>query len=305
MRSLTGYRFHALGTEIKIVAVAPDVEGLRSLVAQYEARLSRFLPNSELQQLCRAAGQEFIASEALFDVLSLAQRFWQETNGIFDPLVRPQLEAAGYDRTFDAVPEASWQPERTAALKGPAFDTVVLDPQRRTVLLPEGATLDLGGIAKAWIIERLAEHLTPHGPFLIDIGGDMIARGDGPDGGPGWLISVADPYLPERDICWLRLRGQAIATSTTMRRRWQLNGRWMHHIIDPRTGAPSRSDLAQVTVVAPSATEADIYAKTALILGAEAGLPWLRRRELPALLVGTNGTLATPQWPRLETLMTA
>jgi thiamine biosynthesis lipoprotein len=306
MAPLTGLQFRALGTEIKIISAAPDGESLRSFVARHESRFSRFLLNSELQQLCRADGCEFVASEEMFAVLSLAARFYQETGGIFDPLIRPQLEAAGYDRTFSAVPETSSGPVRHVRRDRASFAAVVLDPQRQSVVLPKGALIDLGGIAKGWIVDRLAERLTPHGAFLIDIGGDMTARGDGPDGGPGWLISIADPFLPERDICCLRLRDEAIATSTTMRRRWLRNGRWMHHIIDPRTGAPAESDLAQVSVVAPAAVEADVYAKTALILGAEEGLPWLRRRELPALLVGTTtGTLATPCFPRVETLMTA
>jgi thiamine biosynthesis lipoprotein len=305
MLPLRGIRFRALGTQVKIISPALENGALQSLVADYESRFSRFRPNSELQQICRSAGRPTDVSADMFDVLSLAARFWRETGGVFDPLVRPQLEAAGYDRTFEDVPASAARPAPELATHRPRFGDVVLDARRRTVLLPEGASIDFGGIAKGWILDRLGDALRRHEHFLVDIGGDMVAGGNGPDGEPGWLISVADPYVTEFDLCWLRLHDQAIATSTTMRRRWQRDGRWMHHIIDPRTGAPAQSDLAQVTVVAPTAVGADVYAKTALILGAPTALPILRRRGLPALLVSSSGQLATPLWPRFETAMTA
>jgi thiamine biosynthesis lipoprotein len=71
----------------------------------------------------------------------------------------------------------------------------------------------------------------------------------------------------------------------------------MHHIIDPRTGKPADGDLMQVTVIAPTAVEADIYAKTALMLGAERAVPFLESRDLPGLLVRENGFEVTDGWP--------
>jgi thiamine biosynthesis lipoprotein len=97
----------------------------------------------------------------------------------------------------------------------------------------------------------------------------------------------------------------AVATSTTMRRRWNRGGRWLHHIIDPRTGDPAATDLAQVTVVASTAAAADVCAKTALILGSEPGVQWLAERSLAALLVtDRGGLLRSPDWERFETPMT-
>jgi thiamine biosynthesis lipoprotein len=301
-------RFNALGTEVEIFSSAAAYLGEkpRFLVADYEARFSRFLPDSELQRVCEAAGGEIAVSEEMFQVLSLAARFWRDTDGIFDPLIRPSLEAAGYDRTFRSIPRTSAEQAPPPLPQRFTFGNVRLDAQRRSVLLPEGASLDLGGIAKGWILDRLGAFLAAYGPFLIDIGGDMVARGDGPDGGPGWLISVAGPQSLELDLCWLRLQDQAIATSTTMRRRWQRDDRWLHHIIDPRTGAPARDDVSQVTVVAPTAVEADVFAKTALIMGREAGLDWLTQRAMPALIVTKDDdNLATPHWLRVETPMRA
>jgi len=278
---------------------------VEALVEHYEARFSRFRVDSELYQLSALAGRDVTVSADLFEVLSAALTYWQETAGLFDPLILAELETAGYDRTFSAVPRFQEEVPALGRSSRPVFGSVALDEADRRVRLPAGARLDLGGIAKGWIIDRLSRLLSPHGPHLIDVGGDMAARGAGSDGGSGWLIAVADPLRLERDLCWLRLVDAAIATSTTMRRRWNLGGRWLHHIIDPRTGAPAASDLIQVTVVAPTAAAADVYAKTGLILGREAALPWLTERSLPALLVTDDGeVMRSPGWERLEAPVT-
>jgi thiamine biosynthesis lipoprotein len=293
-------QFRALGTEVLAVSPAANdlARAIRDTVEEHEERFSRFRPSSELERLSARAGTETSVSPEMFEVLSLAATFWCETRGIFDPLVRRALEAAGYDRSFERVPGASTVPAAAPPRRRPTFAAVQLDPETQSAHLPEGCALDLGGIAKGWIVDRLGALLAPYGPYLVDIGGDIAARGDGPDGGEGWLLSVADPAREGADHCWLRIAGQAVATSTTLRRRWQRAGRLQHHLIDPRTGRPSESDLVQATVIAPTAVQADIYAKTALILGREQGLDWLARRALPALLIGPGGAASTFDWQR-------
>jgi thiamine biosynthesis lipoprotein len=299
-------RFRALGTEALVYSPAAILlrDRLQERIEEYEARLSRFRPESEVSLLSSRSGRAVPVSAELFELLTMALSFWRETSGLFDPLILPALEAAGYDRSFEAVPavsrEAPGLPPRPLA----TFGDVVLDAEHRTVFLPEGAHLDLGGIAKGWIIDRVAGLLRPHGPSLIDIGGDMVAFGDGPDGEPGWLVAVANPVETVRDLCWLRLRDEAVATSTTVRRRWSRGGRWLHHLIDPRTGEPSQTDVLQATVVAPDAVTADVYAKTALLLGAREGYDWLTGRGMAAALFTHSGhLLRTPSWERHEVPM--
>lgn len=305
--SFVSRRFRALGTEVLVHSPAAGLVGneVEALVECYEARFSRFRADSELCRLSALAGRDVTVSSDMFEVLAMALTYWRETAGLFDPLILPELEAAGYDRTFSAVPRFHEEMPALGRSFRPNFGLVALDEVGRRVRLPAGARLDLGGIAKGWIIDRLSRVLSPHGPYLIDVGGDMAAWRAGSDGGPGWVIAVADPLRLERDLCWLRVVNAAIATSTTIRRRWNRGGRWLHHIIDPRIGTPAASDLAQVTVVAPTAAAADVCAKTALVLGSEAGLHWLTERSLPALLVVSHGELLrTPGWERLETPMT-
>jgi thiamine biosynthesis lipoprotein len=293
----TAFQFDALGTQVLFCSPAAEAlrAQVRALVEAYEARFSRFRPSSEVETLSASAGRAIGVSEELVSVLTLAARFWRQTGGVFDPLVRPELEAIGYDRSFERVAADGAAPPAPRA-KRAAFGMVELDAHGRTARLPAGARLDLGGIAKGWIVDRVADLLAPHGPFLVDIGGEVVARGRGPDGRPGWLVAVADPERDDEDLCWLRLDGRAIATSTTRRRRWRRGGRTYHHLIDPRTGGCAGAGLIQVSVVAPTTVEADVLAKTALILGPDEGYAWLAERGAPGLLVGPGGARATREW---------
>ena len=102
-----------------------------------------------------------------------------------------------------------------------------------------------------------------------------------------WSIEIADPRDWEKDVTTLRIRDQAVATSGIDRRRWQRNGVWQHHLIDPRTGRPSESDLLTATVIAPTAVEAEVYAKAVFLLGSQAGLDFVDERPSLAACVMT------------------
>lgn len=300
--ALQALRFRALGTEALVYsrAAAALATEIRDRVETWEARFSRFRPESEPNRLSSLAGREAPVSPDMFDVLTLCQRFHEESAGLFDPLIRPLLEAEGYDRTFqDVARTRSLGPVAPAQGLRP-FEEVRLDEARRTAILPQGGSLDLGGIAKGWIIDRLAALLALHGPYLIDIGGDIRAGGRPPEA-DAWLVAVADPLRVTDDVCWIELHDEALATSTTMRRRWNRDGHWHHHLIDPRTGRSSATDVLQASVIAGTAAEADVYAKTALLMGATAGARWLRQRGLAGLLVAARGeVIRTPRWQRRE-----
>ncbi len=287
---------------------------------QVEARFSRFRPDSELSQLNARSGQAAEVSTDLADLIGLALGAAQMSSGIFDPTIIDRLEAAGYDQSIELV--RARETARTAVggpashghgtrrSNGPAngnsgearrpadkhsfgwdsprWAAVRLDQQRRTVTLPEGVRLDLGGVGKGWATDEAAKRLRPLGAGLVNAGGDLRAWGDEPGAaaGQGWLVAVDDPRQPGNDVVWLRVHERAAATSSVASRRWP-DG---HHLIDPRTGRPADTDLLAVTVLGPTTTEAEVAAKVALILGREPGLAWLADRPgVEALMVGADG----------------
>lgn len=285
--------FGAMGTTI--VVVAPDVDGeewqsrtgaVRALFRATEARFSRFLPGSELSLLNRAEGP-FVASEPLFGALTRAKGLFRRTGGLFDPAVGAALGAHGYDRSFSPGGlDRSAPPGATARAH---FSEVGLIPDTRTVLRPPHVLLDLGGFLKGHIADEAARRLPANS--AIDAGGDLVVRGPGPSG-RGWEVDVEDPRDPSATRLTLRVRDRAVSTSAPNRRRWRAGGDWQHHLIDPRTQRPSRSDLAQVTVLAGTAEWAEVLAKVVFLLGRAKGRALLATLpEVAAVWVRSSGEL--------------
>jgi FAD:protein FMN transferase len=125
--------------------------------------------------------------------------------------------------------------------------------------LATGCAIDLGGVGKGWLADRFAERF---GNAAINLGGDLRAQGGGPDAA-GWVVSLCDGRL-------VTIRDAGVATSGTSGRQWPGG----HHLIDPRTAVPARTDIAAVSVVAESALRAEVLAKTACVMGSPAG-GWL------------------------------
>jgi thiamine biosynthesis lipoprotein len=299
-------------TEIEFFLDAEDSEtGEKDLAEaerffyQVEARFSRFRADTELSQLNAASGSTVEVSPDLAELVSLALEAARMSSGIFDPTIIDRLEAAGYDQSIELVrARDTARSKRSEAIDpgsglvaakrnrfgwdSPRWAAVRLDPRRRTVSLPAGVRLDLGGIGKGWAADRAAEMLRSSGPGLVNAGGDLRAWGDEPDGhaGDGWLVAVDDPIRPGADVVWLKAQDRAVATSTVTGRRWAGG----HHLIDPRTGRPADTDLLSVTVLGPTTTEAEVAAKVALILGRDRGLAWLADRPgVEALLASSDG----------------
>jgi thiamine biosynthesis lipoprotein len=257
---------------------------LPSHAAYAKSTFSRFRDDSELARLNAASGPVEV-SAALFDVLSRARAHVERTGGAFDPGVGAAVVAAGYDRSFSpGALDRDEAPPRGAPLA--SLVDLVLDARERIVTRPPGLRIDLGGLVKGATVDRAAALLPA--VAALDAGGDAALRGAGPDG-EGWIVDVEDPADASRVLASLRVRDAAVATSAPNRRRWQVAGRPRHHLVDPRTGAPVEGDLAQVTVIAPSAELADVLAKAAFVLGAREGARLLEREGVASVLVRTSG----------------
>ncbi len=310
MKQGTGLRqfsrhFSAMGTDVGVWVWNTDEQRAQSallavehLFVQTELRLSRFRPESELSRLNRGTGRPFTASPLLYDLVKRSLMWREQTNGIFDPAVLKSLIASGYDRPFSQMAmdaQAAENIDRSGATLqqqdevSRSIDSsgIVLEPQRQ-ITLPVGLGLDLGGIAKGWTIQQSAHRLGMTGACLVDAGGDIACVGSPP--GEPWVIPVADPLAEDKDIAVLSLKNAAVATSSRAHRRWLHEGQLAHHLIDPRTGMPAVTNILSVTVVASRLPDAEIYAKTALILGEEQGVAYLDAlSDVSFLLVTADG----------------
>lgn len=288
------WTFEAMSTQVIVCAPELDEDAERRFAqhaathfAAVERRFSRFLPHSELSLLNRATSSVAVSAE-MIDLLRDCREHVANTHGMFDPAIGGALVAAGYDRSF--APGALDRDHLADAPPLARFCELLVDEDARIVLRPRALQLDFGGFLKGRTVDRVIAA----GPaaVLVDAGGDIAVRGDGPDGN-GWLIDIEDPDDPKRVVATLRVRDRSIATSAPNRRRWRTGPTRAHHLIDPRSGLPSSSDLAQVTIVAPTTEEADVYAKVAFLLGARGGRAFIADRAaggFAAVLLGRDGS---------------
>ncbi|MCO6451075.1 MAG: FAD:protein FMN transferase [Caldilineales bacterium] len=288
------HRFRAMNCEMMATVYsdhpqAPEaLRGVELWMQQVEAELSRFRADSDLSRLNRATGNAYHAGDILWEVTLAAVDAAVSTAGLFDPTVGQTLIAAGYDRSFEQLGDSDQ--EKTLPSSLPDYHRIELDTDARTILIPDGLQLDLGGIAKGWAADKALEKLSAFGPALIDAGGDL-AIGAPPPATAGWLVAIADPLTPEQDVALLQLSQCGLATSGTDHRKWRVRGRQQHHLIDPRLGTPAPTNILNSTVIAATATEADVLALTLTILDTGGVQTYLSTHtELPILLVLNDGS---------------
>jgi thiamine biosynthesis lipoprotein len=267
--------FRAMGTDIELLVEAEGAnDALDAAEGEFhrlEALLSRFRDDSELSQLNRDGSID--AGPDLLRVVELALAARERTSGRFDPTVHDAVVAAGYDRTFDELPVDG----AGELVPVPAGGGVRIEGCR--IELEPGVRIDLGGIGKGYAAERAAEPLATAGPCLVSAGGDIATRAG------SWPVGVET----EGGTITLELSGRALATSGQDRRTWRRNGRAMHHLIDPRTGAPATSDIVRITVVATDAVDAEVLATSLFLAGADGAAAEADATGIPAVIVGADG----------------
>lgn len=279
-------RFHSMGTWVECLVEAPASPALDAAFARVEhefarleRKLSRFRADSELSRLNR--DRSIDAGDDLLELTRLALTARTQTGGRFDPTVHDALTAAGYDRTFADLSDEQRTPAPVPRLSSDRQTKLVAVRQVRVagrrIELGPGASLDFGGIAKGYAADRCVADLATFGPALVNAGGDLAVSG--PLAGGPWPVAVDLPG----GAMTLAIAEGGLATSGRDRRRWLRDGEERHHLIDPRTLKPAKGGPVSVTVAAPTATEAEVAAKSLFLAG--------RNAEREARLAGTQAVI--------------
>jgi thiamine biosynthesis lipoprotein len=288
--------FRAMGSDAHVIVVGGGpglIDRAVERISELEQRWSRFLDDSEVSELNRKAGTFVPVSSDTVTLIRRAMEAWRLSGGAFDPTVLGALLRAGYDRPFDQLVQAPPHRNGPGSLLGAGSAEIAI--QGNSVRLPAGTGFDPGGIGKGLAADLVCAELIAAGVdgACVNLGGDVRVTGTGPEGG-GWTIAVEHPWSP-LPIAFLGLAGGAVATSTTLCRRWELNGEPRHHIIDPQTGLPSDTDLTLATVVAGDAWVAEVLAKAVLLAGAGHPLDIVGGTGAQALVVDDRGAIqSTP-----------
>jgi FAD:protein FMN transferase len=268
----------------------------RDVITAIDRACSRFKPDSELSRLNNSSGNGPVEVSALLDAaISASLDAAAATGGLVDPTIGALIKRLGYTVTYADMP-----------LDGPAIDvdirsapgwtSVVHDRARRTVTLPEEASLDLGAVGKAWAADQAAGCAARRvgTGVLVACGGDVAIAGTAVT--EGWRVRVSESVDAER---WqdVQVFDGGLATSGTESRTWRRGGEVLHHILDPATGLPPVSPWVMASVAAASCAEANTAATCSIVLG-DGAPAWLSDRGLPARLVHRDGSVITVgPWP--------
>jgi len=289
---LIGASRPALGTTAQAVveAGAPlelSLERLDQLLDQADRAANRFRPDSEIARLNADPGLRHEVSPRLATLLRSALDWARRSHGLVDPTVGGALVAAGYGADFATLAKVQLGPPPTAA-PVPGWWRVSLAGTWLT--RPVGVFLDLGATAKAQLADEAAAGIfeVVAGPALVSLGGDIATAGPVPPG--GWVVRISDDHqaAPGTRGQTVVLVAGALATSSTVVRRWWRSGSEMHHLIDPRTGLPADGVWRTASVAAATCVEANVLA-TATLVGGPAGMALIEGSGAAARLVARDG----------------
>lgn len=269
--------FFSMSTRCRVNAHGTAPDAIRDFqreavdwVAQFEARYSRFIPDSLISRINTAAGEHWVETDAETDRLfDLCQELFFFTRGSFDPTALPLIRLWNWKQHPPTLPA---EDALRAARELVGWNQV--QRRRGAIFLPRpGMSIDLGGIGKEYAVDCVTNMAIQRGiaNVLVDFGQDVRVRGHAPNK-KFWCIGLDDPMLPGH--CWtgVAVTDHAVATSGDYLRNFQVNGRRYGHIIDPRTGFPAHNDCRAASVIAPSCTIAGLLSTSVCILGPKDGM---------------------------------
>lgn len=261
-----------LDTVITLTAYVEDPQVLKDALEEcgrYEQLLSRTVEGSDVWRINHAEGEPVEVSEDTIAILQCARRISELSAGAFDATIAPVSTLWDFTSGTAVLPDAE-----TIAKAAELVDYTKVSIDGKRVTLPAGMMIDLGGIAKGYIADRVREYLEKRGVkhAILSFGGNVVAIGAKPDGSQ-WTVGIQDidkgtgsPMLKT----WSS--GGSVVTSGIYERGFDLDGVRYHHLLSPDTGWPAQNELASVTIISESSMEGDALSTAAFVLGPEKGL---------------------------------
>ncbi|MCD7744878.1 MAG: FAD:protein FMN transferase [Lachnospiraceae bacterium] len=307
------------------------MDGCFDLLDEYEQMLSRTIEGSDIWNINHSAGEPTEVSEETASLIETALYYSEVSDGAFDITITPLIELWDIDgksgTIYETDTESAAADTQTDSETGSETDTNTdseSDPDSDSAASPipsdaeiaealshvdytavsldgtsvtlsdAAAEIDLGGIAKGYIADRLEEYLLSQGieSALINLGGNVQTIGTKPDGS-SWKIGIQKPFGQTSDlITVVECTGESVVTSGTYERYFEVDGTIYHHILDPKTGYPADNGLTSVTILADSSTECDALSTTCFLLGLEDGMALIESLDgIEALFITEDETM--------------
>lgn len=241
-------------------------------LAELDRLFNRFSPDSDISRINDNAGAPVAVDNQTLELLSQAWNLAAKTEGYYDPTIGPLTELWGIGETRE-----DWHPpsrnEVAKARELVDYEQLIIHRDRGQVQLNlPGMKLDVGGIAKGYAVDRIAQLLKSWqiNNALIDFGGDYYALGEHPQVRP-WKLGIRHPREPSQIVALLPVQDRAVTTSGDYQRYRFYEGQRYSHLLNPFTGYPAQ-EPASVTVLAPTGVLADGLATAVFIMGPEKGM---------------------------------
>jgi FAD:protein FMN transferase len=247
----------------------------------YNALLSKTVEGSDVWRINHAGGEPVRVGHDTMTILKTAAEISDASGGAFNIAVGPAINLWKFTSREARVPDAE---SLKAVVSHADYTKIRLDGD--TVTVPAGMEIDLGGIAKGYIADRIADFLRERGILsaVLNFGGNVVTIGNKTDGTP-WTVGLQYPFREHGKKCWAAVpcTDESVVTSGVYERGFYSDGVWYHHIIDPRTGWPVQNGVECVTVCAKNSLLADGLTTALFVLGPEEGMKLAGRFHVRAV----------------------
>ena len=247
---------------------------LENRISELDNLLSTGKADSEVSRLNDTG--KAVLSETSISLVKKSLELNKQTGGLFDITIYPLMELWGFPTKNYRIPSDK---EIKATLKNVGSDKIIFDENTGKISFKnKGMKIDFGGIGKGYITDELVKILTDEGAesAIINLGGNVFGLNKKPDGSL-WNVAIRDPDEPENYMAAIRIGNSAVITSGGYERYFEENGKIYHHILNPKTGKPSDSNLKSVSIVSKNATLADALSTSLFIMGEKKAIEYWRK----------------------------
>ncbi len=256
--------------------------------ARYEQLLSKTIATSDVSRINNAQGQTVTVDPETWEILRRAKEISGQTGGAFSVTIAPVTALWSFTGMETNIVPTD---EKRLAMLPLVDDQQIILGENNTVILPVGMQIDLGGIAKGYIADKVAELLREKAyAGIVSLGGNVYTVGTKPDGSK-FSVGIKNPEATHLSKAIIYTGDCTVVTSGTYERGFSFGGVRFHHILDPKTGWPSQSDLVSATFVMESSMTADALATACIVIGSEKSLKLAADLGLDAMFIKADGTV--------------
>ncbi len=291
--TMTGTYFDTV-VQIEVWGADQEImEHCRQMCEDYEQMLSATIETSEISRINNAGGEPVEVSDETAGLIEEGIKYGDISDGRFDITIAPATDLWNFtDNEEKILPDPD---ELAEAVTHIDYHCIKVEGNTVTLTDPE-TRIDLGGIAKGYIADRLKEYLKDEGieHALIDLGGNMLTLGRRYDGND-FRIGIQKPFADTGTaMAVVSVNDKSVVTSGDYERYFEKDGVIYHHILDPDTGYPVQNDLDQVTIISDQSVDGDALSTTCFAMGLEDGLELIRSLDsIEAVFVTKDGEMHT------------